>query len=152
MVQTLSSDDAICFRGRVQGCGLARPGWPGHQNNTVGAGGDFLPSLAIFLAESQLLIGLQEHVRIKDPHDHLFAKGGRHGGQAQFDLAVIGLAGLDATVLGAAFLGHVQATENLQPTGDSHAHVLREFIDVVEHAVDPEPHLGDCAAGLYVDV
>ena len=116
------------------------------------AGCDFLPALAVFLAESQLLVGLQQHVRIKDPHDHLFAKGGRHGGQTQLHLTVVGLAGLDAPVLGAAFLSHIQAAEDLEATGHRHAHMLGELINVVQNAVDPEPDLGDRAAGLYVNI
>mgnify|MGYP001420092841 CR=1 FL=1 len=64
-----------------------------------------------------------------------------HDGQGR-DPDVDGLAahhGLDATVLGAAFFRHIQATEDLEATGHRHAHMLGELINVVQNAVDPEP-------------
>ena len=95
-------------KGGIEGRGLAGTGGPGDQHDAVRLAGDRLPALPVFPTEPQLLVGLQQNVRVEDPHHHLLAKGRGQGGQPQFHLAVVWLAGLDAAVLGPAFLRHVQ--------------------------------------------
>ena len=140
------------FERGIQRGGFTGTGGPGYQHDTVGPRGHGLPAFPVFLAEAQLLEGFEQYLRVKNPHHHFFAERRWHGGQAQLHFAVIGFAGLDAAVLGPSFLGYVQAPEDFQAAGHGHANVFREFVDIVQHPVDPEPHLGNRAPGLYMNV
>ena len=62
------------------------------------------------------------------------------------------LLALDAAVLGAALLREVRAGEQLDARDDGLVDDLRDHVDVVQHPVDPQPHQGEVALGLEVDV
>ena len=70
---------------------------------------------------------------------------------AQLDLAPALLA-LDAAVLGPALLGEVAAGEQLDARDHRLVDDPRDQVDVVEDAVDAQPHEGQLALGLEVDV
>ena len=44
-----------------------------------------VPALLVLLAEAEFLEVLHDHVGVENAHHQLFAEGGGHGGQAQFD-------------------------------------------------------------------
>ncbi len=59
---------------------------------------------------------------------------------------------LDAAVLRAALLRQVRAGEELDAGDDGLVDDLRDDVDVVQDAVDPQAHQGEVALGLEVDV
>ena len=92
-----------------------------------------------------------EDVGVEDAEDGLLPERGGHGGHAQLDLAPALLA-LDAAVLGAALLREVAAGEELDARDHRLVDDPRDQVDVVEDAVDAQPHEGELALGLEVDV
>ena len=136
----------------VERRGLARAGRSGHQHDTVGARRHFLPARQIVALQAQLGKAARQHRRVEHPHHQLFAKGGGQRRQPQLHLVAIGGACLDPPVLRTAALHHVHAAQQLDAAGHRRHHVGRHLIDVVEDAVDAQPHHAHVAARLQVNV
>src|SRR6266851_3986446 len=82
----------------VQGGGLAAAGGTGDEDDPGGPGQEVVELGHVMAAQAQLVDALQEDVRIEDAQHGLLAERGRHGRDAQLDLAPSLLA-LDAPVL-----------------------------------------------------
>jgi hypothetical protein len=101
--------------------------------------------------EAQLVDALQQDVGVEDAEDRLLAERGRHRAHPKLDLAAA-LVPLDPAVLGPTLLREVRSGEELDAGDDRLVDDLRDDVDVVEDAVDPQPHQGEVALGLEVDV
>ncbi len=108
--------------------------------------------LVVLLAETELRETAHQHVRVEHPHHHFFAERGGQRGNPQLHFIPVRGLGLQTAVLGLALFGHVEPREDLQPAGNRRHDGGRQFINVVQHAVDTKAHLAQIPARLQVDV
>ena len=76
----------------------------------------------------------------------------RAPGRPDVPRAVHPLLALDPAVLRTALLREVRAGQQLDARHDGLVGPLRDDVHVVQHPVDPQPHQGEAALGLEVDV
>ena len=98
--------DDIFFRrgdflqGGIEGGRFAAAGRAGDQDNAVGGGDEAVVDHQIPLGKPETVDLLEDHVRIENPHDRLFAEGHRHGRDPDLDILAALFANLDPAVLG----------------------------------------------------
>ena len=114
MVMMLTSGVGERLERAVERGGLAAAGGAGHQDQAVRLAQPAARTSSQLAARAKPELGevLQQHARVEDAHDQLLAEGGRHGGDAQLDLA-LAAGGLDAAVLRPPLLGDVHARQHL---------------------------------------
>ena len=136
----------------VEGGGLTRAGRTGHQHDAVGLVQQLVPDLALTLGETELLTALHQHLGVEDPHHQLLTEHHRHGREAQLDLIPIGVAGLDAAILGAALLRDIHTSQDLDATGDRRHDGRGDIVDLMQHPIDAKTHDTLVASRLHVDI
>ena len=136
----------------IQCGGLAGTGRAGHQDDAVGLACPVAPQQRLFAREAEIREILDQHLRIKDPHHQLLAKGSRHRGKTQLDLFTIVAHRLDTSVLRPALLHHVHASQQLDAVGDRAGNRGGQLIDLMQNPVDTEANDADVTARLQMDV
>jgi hypothetical protein len=111
------------------------------------------------LRKSECIQVLDGVVRIKNPHHHFFAKGGRQGRQAHFDLLRrsgpnrwLRASGLDAAVLRPALFHHIHTGQQFDARRHSAQHAHWHLVDRVQHTVDAKTDHPLLTPRLQVDV
>ena len=104
------------------------------------------------LRKAERIEVLDRGVRVKDTHHHFFAKGGRQGGQAHFNLVAARVARLDAAILRPAFLHHVHAAQQLDARRHGVVHTHGQLVHRVQHAVNAKADHALLTPGLQVNV
>ncbi len=136
----------------VEGGGLAGSGRPRDQNDAVRLLDHAGPQRMILVGQTKITEAAHQHLGVKDAHHQLLAKRRGQRRQTQLHLATAGHPGFQAPVLRPAFFREVHAPENFQPAGHGHRNSGRQVVDVVQHTIDPEPHIGLLAARLDMDI
>ena len=136
---------------RVQGRGLAAAGRAGHQDHPLRSRQEILEPLQEIGGEAQLThIGARAGA-VEEADDHLLAKVGRQGGDAQIDFPLLH-AQAAAAVLRLAPLGDIHPRDDLQPRHHGRLQMLRNLQDVPQHPVHALPDLKPALLRLDVDV
>ena len=130
---------------------LPEDGRPGDEDDAVGLVDHLAPARQHVLGHAEL-VEVELHDRaVEDPQDDALAEHGGQGRDADVD-AVAAEGELDPAVLGQPALGDVEVGHDLDAAGDRRGQVARRRDQLVEHAVDPVPHLVLFLERLEVDV
>src|SRR5439155_12038869 len=133
----LAFDVVDLAQGRVEGCGLARSGRPGDQDDAVRHVQDLVEMSAVALGHAEML-GAQDRVAaVEDSQHDRFAVDHRDDRDADVDLAA-GDFELDAAVLRQALFGDVQVRQNLDAADDGGVEAAdgAGHVGLDQHAVD----------------
>ena len=137
---------------RVQRRRLAGTGGAGDQDDAVRRGGHLLPAQLVVVGKAERAKIADQHFRIENAHDQLFAEGGRQGRQTKLHLLSGRRPGLDPAVLRPPLLDDVHPSEQFDAAGHGVHHRHRNLVHLMQHAVDAEAHDAEVAPGFDMDV